>query len=243
MLLENGFSMEAVKTAMGSSFPHGDHISLTPAQYQALTTVRITRTGKRIRTKAVQLYVVDNFMSHAECDALIAVSDGKLVPSGIPRPELHHYFRTSSTCQLMYTDAPLVKTISERTASTLGINASYSEGMQLQYYDIGQEFKPHRDYFEPHGEDYKKYANIRGNRTWTFMVYLNETEKGGGTSFPQLGKTFYPKKGRALIWNNLNADGTPNPDTIHCGEPVQAGRKVIITEWFRELGNGPMLLD
>jgi prolyl 4-hydroxylase len=44
----------------------------------------------------------------------------------------------------------------------------------------------------------------------------------------------------ALLWNNLRADGTPNPDTLHSGAPVTSGHKVIITKWFRIMGEGPV---
>jgi len=42
------------------------------------------------------------------------------------------------------------------------------------------------------------------------------------------------------FWNNLNADGLPNEDTMHAGEPVTAGHKIIITKWFRVHGDGPV---
>ena len=63
----------------------------------------------------------------------------------------------------------------------------------------------------------------------------------GGTQFAVIGKTFQPRKGRAVIWNNLYPDGTPNYATLHSGMPVLRGHKVIITKWFRERGTGPML--
>ena len=52
-----------------------------------------------------------------------------------------------------------------------------------------------------------------------------------------------PKTGMALLWNNLNADGTPNLATRHCGEPVTRGHKVIITKWFRVHGDGLVFED
>ena len=70
------------------------------------------------------------------------------------------------------------------------------------------------------------------------MVYLNEGMVGGGTRFTELGLTFQPKTGMALLWNNLNADGSPNPATMHCGEPVISGHKIIITKWFRVTATG-----
>jgi prolyl 4-hydroxylase len=65
------------------------------------------------------------------------------------------------------------------------------------------------------------------------MVYLNEPHSGGATAFTSAGFVVQPKTGRAVIWNNLDADGQPNPGTIHQGMPVLAGNKAIITKWFR----------
>ena len=35
------------------------------------------------------------------------------------------------------------------------------------------------------------------------------------------------------IWNNMDADGQPNPHTLHQGTPVTSGAKAIVTKWFR----------
>ena len=243
ILLKNHFTDEDIRHEMGQRYPNNQFVELPPEQYDALTKVRITRTAKPVPTDRAQLYVLENFMTEEECEELIALSSDRLRPSTVARMELYNDFRTSSTCDLVYIDHPLVQEISIRCGRRLGINPTYSEGIQVQRYEVGQYFKAHMDYFEPHSEDYEKYALNRGNRTWTFMVYLNETTKGGGTDFPELGQTFYPKIGMALAWNNLFADGTPNPATIHAGLPIEEGSKVIITNWFRELGKGQMIID
>ena len=41
-------------------------------------------------------------------------------------------------------------------------------------------------------------------------------------------------QGTLLIWNNLNAEGEPNTNTLHQGMPVLAGVKYVITKWYRE---------
>ena len=43
-----------------------------------------------------------------------------------------------------------------------------------------------------------------------------------------------PEVGKVLAWNNLRANGTPNPSTIHHAMKVRAGTKYVITQWFRE---------
>ena len=70
------------------------------------------------------------------------------------------------------------------------------------------------------------------------MIYLNEVKEGGATEFPKLNKTFSPSEGKALIWNNLNEDGTPNESTMHQAHPVTKGNKTIITKWFRQASLG-----
>ena len=66
------------------------------------------------------------------------------------------------------------------------------------------------------------------------MVYLNAVERGGETLFRRLGRSFTPVSGMALAWNNLQADGSPNPFTLHEAMPVEEGSKWVITKWFRE---------
>jgi prolyl 4-hydroxylase len=43
-----------------------------------------------------------------------------------------------------------------------------------------------------------------------------------------------PKKGTAVIWNNLGPDGAPNYNTLHAAMPVEEGHKAIVTKWFRQ---------
>jgi prolyl 4-hydroxylase len=122
----------------------------------------------------------------------------------------------------------------------MGADASYSEVIQGQYYKIGEEFKAHTDYFE--SDQFRVYAADRGQRTYTFFIYLNDVEEGGETEFLNLGIKIRPKQGLAVIWNNLNSEGVPNLNTIHRAHPVLRGYKCVITKWFRASGTGPMYI-
>jgi prolyl 4-hydroxylase len=151
-------------------------------------------------------------------------------------------FRTSETCHLESSGDPFVTYINEKIAQCLGVNVAYSEPIQAQSYTVGQELKAHHDYFPLDPAIYHKAAGEGGQRTWTFAIYLNDVPKGGGTYFPYIEHTIYPKRGMAAVWNGLSPDGVPNRNTLHCGMPVEEGRKFIITKWFREQGKGNMFL-
>jgi prolyl 4-hydroxylase len=250
ILLRNAFDIRSIRSAMGAHFPEhsplvhaAERRAPAPVDLATIANPRLTQAASgavRVDTSRLQLYVLDGFLSGAECDEIVELIDQHLRPSTITLPSNDKYFRTSRTSDLSLVPSPLVSRLDTRIAQTLGISPEYSEGIQAQRYDVGQEFKSHTDYFEPGTDEYVQYGGAKGNRTWTFMVYLNDVESGGATHFIALDRSFSPVKGTALAWNNLLADGTVNPDTLHAGLPVSAGRKLIITKWFRERGKGPM---
>jgi prolyl 4-hydroxylase len=243
ILLQHDFTVDSIKCAMGERFPGSSPLlgrDATQIDYVALAALSITG-GRQFPSDRLQLFVIDEFLSPEICDAVVAISDRHLRPSTVTTGNRDPGYRTSSTCDLGLVPEPLVKQVDERIARAMGIRPTYSEGIQAQRYEVGQQFKAHTDFFSPGTEEYSAYAAKNGgNRTWTFMVYLANVERGGGTRFFSIDHTFLPKKGQAVVWNNLNSDGTVNPATVHAGLPVEAGRKIVITKWFREIGSGPM---
>ncbi|BBC73626.1 oxygenase [Altererythrobacter sp. B11] len=188
---------------------------------------------RRIPTPRLELFDSPHFLPPALCADLIALIEQDRRPSTIADPNGDNYFRTSETCNLD-SGEPAVRELEDRLFALNGIDPAFGEPVQGQRYAVGQEFKPHTDYFEPNGRDYAKYCSVAGNRTWTFMVYLNEVEAGGATRFKVIGKTFQPEAGKLLCWNNRRPDGTPNPATLHHGMKVRKGAKYVITKWYRE---------
>jgi len=195
--------------------------------------------AQKLDSKLAEFYFFPDFLNDKECSQLIRIIRSKLRPSAITNEdEPDTKYRTSSTCDLGIMNDKIVADIDQKICDTIGINSSYSEIMQGQYYEIGQEFKAHTDYFQ--GSVYRKYTKDQGQRTYTFMVYLNDVDIGGETEFRKLQKKIKPQKGMAIIWNNLNKDGSVNSNTIHQAHPVLSNKKVIITKWFRSRGKGPM---
>lgn len=194
--------------------------------------------AQRVPTRQLELLIRKQFLTPAECAALIARIDANRRPSTIADDIGEANYRTSETCDLDGAD-PQVAAVDARICAWLGIDPAHGEPIQGQRYAVGQEFRLHTDYFEPDGLDYARYCGVSGNRTWTAMVYLNVPGAGGGTRFKQIDKTIQPETGKLLAWNNRLPDGRVNPATLHQGMKVRAGVKYIITKWFRERPRAP----
>lgn len=237
---EGGFCRAAIEAVLdqGSDQPHAAEPEPGALSWLQWFEAPLTRREHRPRawrldTPLAQLYELPDFLSRAECEELMAAIDRQLVPSTVTRGDSS--YRTSRTCHLRGTDAELAARLDQRLADLLGVDPSLSESLQGQRYDPGQYFKEHTDWFAPDTDEFTAHTNPGGQRTWTVMIYLNTVSSGGQTCFKRLGRCFTPVQGLALAWNNLMADGSPNPFTLHEAMPVEQGYKWVITKWFRAL--------
>ena len=188
---------------------------------------------EKLAAPGLDIYVAPDFMSDADRREIMARADRTLMPSSVlgefPDPD----YRTSRSGNLDPHD-PFTKGIDRRIADLLGLDPNLGETIQGQRYDVGQQFKAHMDYFHTTMAYWEHQRVIGGQRSWTAMVFLGEPEAGGATYFPDVDVKVAPRAGTLLAWNNMNANGEPNPLSRHTGQPVEAGTKYIITKWFRE---------
>lgn len=186
----------------------------------------------KVPATGLEIFVVRDFLSAQECSGLIERIDSDLKPSRLLADEPDPEFRTSQTCDLSASD-PLVAEIDRRVAQFLGLPSEFAETLQGQRYAVGQQFKPHHDFFYPDQPYFPEQEKVGGQRTWTAMGCLNHVEAGGQTNFERAGVRITPKAGNLIIWNNLDLAGEPNTYSLHQGMPVEAGTKYIFTKWFR----------
>jgi prolyl 4-hydroxylase len=181
----------------------------------------------------LDIYIVRDFLDTRDCSELVALIDANNEPSKLLSYNGDVEFRTSYSCNVDPND-PTVLRVEGKLASLLGIDPIHGETIQGQRYQVGQQFKPHYDFFHK-GEPYwDEMMRTGGQRTWTAMVFLNDVEGGGETNFTEAAAKVTPRRGNLLCWNNMNAIGEPNSYAMHQGMPVTAGTKYIITKWFRE---------
>jgi len=188
---------------------------------------------QRVPSQRLELFIKREFLDDAHCDALISLINAERRPSTIANHNGDDAFRTSETCDLHH-DHPAVAALDAKLAAISGIDPIHGERLQGQRYEVGQEFKAHTDYFELDHADYETYCAVSGQRTWTFMIYLNTVEAGGATRFKVIDKIVQPERGKLLAWNNRRSDGSLNPATLHHAMKVRRGLKYVITRWYRE---------
>lgn len=187
----------------------------------------------RIPVDALEIYLMKDFLTEAECDALIILIDADRRPSGLLSDSIDLDFRTSESCNLN-PHHDVVKAAEQKISAITGIDPTHGETIQGQRYAVGQQFKPHHDFFHTDQPYWAEQRNRGGQRSWTLMVFLNEPAAGGQTNFPEARVAIVPRTGALLMWNNLDEMGEPNARSLHQGTPVTDGVKYIITKWYRE---------
>ena len=113
------------------------------------------------------------------------------------------------------------------------IPKEHGEDIYVWRYQIGQEYKPHTDWFAG-DEEGLKFLGTAGNRLATVIVYLSDVEEGGETHFPRVNLKVRPSKGDALLFWNRTPDFVLDPLALHSSLPVVRGTKWSITRWIRE---------
>lgn len=259
-LKNHKFDLESITDVMGWSPETDESVVNTTTDKQKLQSTktihnkkdlqherRFIYNAKKIEVKndVLDIYKIDNFLTTTECELLVEIIKNNMEKSTVSSSNktkgyIDDNVRTSSTCDLHKSHGSIVKELNDRINAHLGIHMLFGEPIQGQHYNKTQQFKKHTDTFAPNTDEYRQFATDTGQRTWTFMIYLNEPEVGGETKFPKVKTmggdvlSLTPKLGTAITWNNLYVNGDINTYSLHQGCPVDKGEKTIITKWFRE---------
>lgn len=125
---------------------------------------------------------------------------------------------------------------------------------QLVRYQPGEQYVEHydwygspqlyeRQYYDRIGSFfvYLEGEGVVGGETWFPRIEANTSTKGEGKWMRRVGgdeeggTVFAPKKGNALFWVNLHANGTGDKRVLHAGLPVLEGRKTAMNLWPRKI--------
>jgi hypothetical protein len=180
----------------------------------------------------------DHLLSDEECRYLIYSGARFLERSKVIHPvtgqPLEFEVRTSQDMAFVpRSDDAGIRILQLRMATMAGFELGNCEPLTLLRYGPGDQYRPHRDYFFPSSPSLAKPG---GQRHSTVCTYLNAVQEGGETVFPDKAVTVKPLRGRAVMFRNLLADGSPDQHSLHAGLPVLAGEKWLASCWIRVRG-------
>lgn len=202
------------------------------------TTVQLPDREVRVlmAMRNPRVIVFGGLLSHQECDELMALAAKRLTRSETVKTDTGaSEVNSARTSQGMFFDRgenALCQRIEERIAALTQWPVENGEGLQVLKYLPGAEYKPHYDYFDPAQPGTPTILKRGGQRVGTIVMYLNDPEVGGGTTFPDVGLEVAPVKGNAVFFSYDRAH--PVSKTLHGGAPVVAGEKWVATKWLRE---------
>lgn len=186
-----------------------------------------------------RIFVYHHFLSPEECQEIINlggqdVSRSKVVSADGKGQE--SAARTSSgtfLTQKYMTQSPILRIMEKRIANWVQLPTQNGEAFYLLRYDIGQEYKPHTDWF--HNDTVgNKHIGDQGNRIATVLTYLHSPEEGGETTFPNPSIKVPAVQGDAVLFWNLSTDNNGDNNALHGSLPVTKGIKWALTKWIRE---------
>ena len=196
---------------------------------------------KVILSKTPLIYYIDNFVKKQEIEFIINASKDKLKKAHVSylEKDKHKYKnytgRTNRSYWLPKDEDPIVLRLCKRIAKEINCDWKHFENYQVIHYNPGEEYKYHYDAYDKKDlEKYNEFCGERGNRLKTVLVYLNDVEEGGGTGFQTINKMVDAKKGRMVVFENVNKDNIRYKRSLHAGLPVIKGEKWAFNLWLRE---------
>jgi prolyl 4-hydroxylase len=157
-----------------------------------------------------------------------------LIYSGSAAGDIEHEMRTNSATILHLGNMDLVNVvIQHRIAAACGLPVDNFEGPTVLHYDVGEEITDHTDFINPRMKNYAEEIATRGERCYTFLVYLNDDYDGGETAFPLLEVRHKARRGDGLLFANALPSGGPDTRAVHAGLPPTRGEKWVLSQFVR----------
>jgi prolyl 4-hydroxylase len=189
-----------------------------------------------MRLREPRVIVFGGLLSEAECDAMVAAARPRMARSETVQTDTGgsevNQARTSRGMFFEREENATCAALERRIARLLNWPLINGEGLQILHYLPGAQYEPHHDYFDPAKSGTAPIVARGGQRVGTLVMYLNTPEKGGGTTFPDVGLEVAPVKGNGVFFSYDKPH--PSTKTLHGGAPVLAGEKWVATKWLRE---------
>ena len=176
-----------------------------------------------VSAAAPYIGVVENFISPEICEWIIHWSRARLEPA-------KSYDNGRSVCNHMTVNPELdfiVTSVIHRIAAITKVPTNGKEGTSVLRYLPGENFEPHFDFLDPSNPALAAQILKTGQRVFTFIIYLRDDFEGGETYFPKAEYRFKGRKGDAVFFRNLTAEGVPDLKALHAGLAPIGGEKWV----------------
>ena len=215
------------KRAKGQQLLIGDELTdqlSIPRATQHFDAPRVL-TFERFLSPSLCRWIIERARPSLEAARVIHAEEGGAKVDSI---------RTNTGMGFSLIDTDLVMQLTQaRIAAAIGVPMSHQEPTNILHYEPGQEYRPHYDFVDPGVAHFQQQLMTVGQRTVTFLIYLNDDYQDGATAFPRLDWSFKGKAGDAIAFWNLT-DGKPDTRTLHAGTPPVGGIKWLFSKWVRD---------
>ena len=201
----------------------------------------IRAMGEQVIPARQQHGPVESFalpVSRDTIDALREYARPRLEPASVygrqHRGEQERRIRDSDQAVIAApTDSLVFNSIERLVALACGKALVQAEPMSILRYRPGQQYRWHRDYIQASSRSVRQELAQVGQRIHTGILYLSDDFTGGHTEFRDWELSLRVRSGECVSFSNVDADGEPDPASVHRGAPVESGEKWIGTLWFR----------
>ncbi len=206
--------------------------------YQKFKRSDNTRHTLHYHNQEISLATADDFLNEFECTWLKLRAQKSLEPSMVVNAESgkkeQSPVRTNQFSQLIPTSSDWVLLdIEQRIAKLIHLPISHGEVSNILYYQKGNEYKPHYDFFHPKDPGSALAMQDGGQRVRTALCYLSPAKEGGETYFPRISEKLPGQVGQLIVFDNVSKQLAPLPPSLHQSLPVTSGDKWILSKWYR----------
>ena len=185
------------------------------------------------------IFTLDEFVSRSESAHLMTLATLNFTPARELKSDLlsneNRAFNGSAAALYVSLCDAVVRNIERRVGRTFELPASHVEPLSVLRYQAGHRYAAHVDYFDRERLEHNRlHGDLSGQRSASFLVYLQAPAAGGETHYLKLDRKIGGRERMALCHLNCLPSGEPDPLTLHTGEPVTAGEKWLARTTLRE---------
>lgn len=194
-----------------------------------------------------RIAVYDDVLTAEECHEIIEIGRPllkKALVFGDVETSTSHSSRTNESAFVSSNGHPALKklknlafNLARRHLAGSSREIKSHEDPQILRYRVGEFYGPHFDHCDEGTsscqQDLKNWGGQK--RVATVLMYLNDVDEGGETRFPSLkgNNTVRPKRGRCVVFENLDCDNKPHTKSLHEAVAPRSGEKWAVNVWLR----------